>query len=397
MKLEHHPTLASPPLPGPPSLPRFTLDGDEGLEEHLRVACERALSGIRGLVPAASLDAVILGGGYGRGEGGVMRGSGGDRPFNDMEFYVVVSGSRHLNEARYHRALEALGAILTHLSDVEVEFKVTSLAELRTGPVSMFGYDLASGHRLLWGHPPDFGNNAHPLAAGRIPPSEAARLMMNRATGLLLSSVKLMRRNLAPSDAAFIRRNIEKAALACGDAVLTSLGGYDQGCRERHRRLEGLAITESPDWRESLVRHHRSAVGYKLHPDPRILASGVLSAMHAEVSELSLHCWLWLERRRLGRSFATAREYSRDPADKWPGTSVVRNAVLNLRADGLRLRPNPARHPRQRALESLALLLWDPAAALGEELAKLQRDLRTSETSYPGLVGAYESLWLRCR
>src|SRR5471032_3020939 len=52
---------------------RFTLDGDDALERHLERTCARVLSGIRGLIPAKKLEAVLLGGGYGRGEGGVLR------------------------------------------------------------------------------------------------------------------------------------------------------------------------------------------------------------------------------------------------------------------------------------------------------------------------------------
>jgi hypothetical protein len=130
---------------------RFTLDGDDALERHLERTCARVLSGVRGLVPPRTLEAVLLGGGYGRGEGGVLRCPAGDRPYNDLEFYVAVRGNRHLNELRYRRRLEVLGEILTHLADVEIEFKVISLAEQAARPVSMFSYDLVAGHRNLWG------------------------------------------------------------------------------------------------------------------------------------------------------------------------------------------------------------------------------------------------------
>src|SRR5471032_2647908 len=132
---------------------RFTLDGDDALERHLERTCTRVLSGIRGLVPAEKLEAVLLGGGYGRGEGGVLRSLAADRPYNDLEFYVAIKGRRHVNEFRYHRRLEVLGEILTHLADAEIEFKITSLAELAAQPVSMFSYDLLARHRLLWRHP----------------------------------------------------------------------------------------------------------------------------------------------------------------------------------------------------------------------------------------------------
>jgi len=189
---------------------RFTLDGDSALERHLAHVCRRVVSGVRGIVPADLLEAVFLGGGYGRGEGGVLRDSAGDWPYNDMEFYVAVRGNRHLNEKRYARALEVMGEILTHLADVEVEFKITSLAELRAQPVSMFSYDLIAGHRLLWGDIATLVKLKHHLHPEQIPLSEATRLLMNRGTGLLLARVKLSAERLTAEDADFIRRNIAK-------------------------------------------------------------------------------------------------------------------------------------------------------------------------------------------
>ncbi len=410
---------------------RFTLDGDPALERHLDVACQRMLSGVRGIIPSPRLEAVLLGGGYGRGEGGVWRTATGDRPYNDLEFYVAVQGNRQLNELRYGRALAALGEILTHLVGVEVESTITSLAELRRQPVSMFTYDLMAGHRLLGREASWLGGCDHHLAAAQIPLAEGTRLLMNRGTGLLLAQGKLAAPTLAPSDAEFIRRNLAKAELACGDAVLVARGEYDWSCRERHRRIDRLAQLEPSPWHEALRRHHAAGVAFKLHPgepaDPQTgamaaaadaassappcgvaglqtvappLSRDALAARHAEVSALTGQCWLWLEQRRLGRTFASARAYAQDPVDKCPGTAGLRNTVLSLRADGLRpqLHPRPWRHPRQRIFHALALLLWD-ATAVTEAVtrAQLQRELRTRATSFAGLVHAYEALWVRVR
>src|ERR1041385_5784575 len=43
---------------------RFTIDGGDALEKHLAETCQQVLAGIRALVPARHLEAVVLGGGY---------------------------------------------------------------------------------------------------------------------------------------------------------------------------------------------------------------------------------------------------------------------------------------------------------------------------------------------
>jgi hypothetical protein len=382
--------------------PRFTRDGDDGLESQLERTCARVLSGIRGLIPPRELEAVLLGGGYGRGEGGVRRDPAGDRPYNDLEFYIVIRGSRHLGEFRYQRRLEVLGEILTHLADVEVEFKLTTVAEMAARPVSMFSYDLVVGHRILWGSPglgqlPAWEHHRHPED---IPPAEATRLLMNRCSGLLFARTMFSADPLAPTSADFVRRNIAKAQLACGDAVVTAHGRYHWSCRERHRRLKILAAVEPSPWLDPLVRHHAAGVDFKFHPECGPIGRDELVARHREVTELAQQCWLWLESRRLGRAFPSARAYAEDAADKCPDTSPIRDLLLNLRADRLRPRARPSlwRHPRQRIFHSLALLLWEPSAITDPQLRRRVRaELNTRATSTDDCVNAYRALWCRVR
>ena len=381
---------------------RFTLDGDDALERHLENTCARIVSGVRGLIPHRKLQAVVLGGGYGRGEGGVLRTGAGDRPYNDLELYVAIKGNRHLNEARYHRRLEALGEILTHLADAEVELKVTSLAELAARPVSMFSYDLAAGHRLLWSRDPADklpGWGLH-LSPENVPEAEATRLLMNRCTGLLFARAQLEQGPFTPGAADFVRRNVAKAQLACGDALLTAHGRYHWSCRERHRRLEELARGKRSAWFDAALRHHAAGVEFKLHPESGAAPRESLAAAHNEVTAFALKCWLWLEARRLGRTFASARAYAEDACDKCPGSSAFLNILLNLRADGFRIRakPGPWRHPRQRILHSLALLLWEPQATADPGLqGRIQTELNLRRRDAGQWIPEYRALWNRVR
>src|SRR5688572_22876775 len=157
--------------------PRFTLDGNDELEQHLDEACRMVLEGVRSIIPEWKLDALLLGGGYGRGQGGVLRTEAGDRPYNDLEFYVFLRGNTFLNEQRYRAALRDLAEELTPVSGVEVEFKIHSLAKLRRSPVTMFYYDLMLGHRRLWGGKQILAGCQGHREPKNIPLSEATRLL----------------------------------------------------------------------------------------------------------------------------------------------------------------------------------------------------------------------------
>jgi hypothetical protein len=396
------PGVQPPPGSGTDQPQRFTIDGDDELERQLARTCARIVSGTRGLIPPHKLEAVFLGGGYGRGEGGVLRDKAGDRPYNDLEFYVAIRGSRHLNEVRYHRRLEVLGEILTHLADAEVEFKITSLAEFASQPVSMFSYDLAAGHRLLWGGAPAHlrpGWGLH-RCPENIPQAEATRLLMNRCSGLLFARAQLEREPFTPFAADFVRRNVAKAQLACGDALLTALGRYHWSCRERHRRLKDIAQSRRSTWFDAALRHHAVGVEFKLHPESAPIPRDALFEKHREITAFAQKCWLWLEARRLGRKFPSARAYVEDAGDKCPGSSPFLNVLLNLRADRLRLRrtPNPLRHPRQRVFHSLALLLWEPVATSDPaQLRRVGAELNARGTTLSEWIAAYRVLWSRVR
>src|SRR5689334_7478076 len=187
---------ATPAMMQPDSKPhcRFTLNGSDALEQHLADICKWVLTGVCHIIPEHKLEGLVLGGGYGRGEGGVLKTPAGDQPYNDLEFYVFVRGCSWLNEQLYKKSLHELSEGLP-AAGVELEFKITSLAKLCRSPQSLFYHDLFMGHQWLLGDDRLFVGGEHFCDAGRIPLSEATRLMMNRCSGLLFAHEKLEREN----------------------------------------------------------------------------------------------------------------------------------------------------------------------------------------------------------
>ncbi|HVK57909.1 MAG TPA: hypothetical protein VM735_03945, partial [Candidatus Kapabacteria bacterium] len=101
---------------------RFTIDGSEALEIELSALCAEAGNRIAHVVPSSKIHALVLGGGYGRGEGGVLNTAEGDRPYNDLEFYIIHHGSDLLVERLYKSRVHEIAEDLTHAAGIEVEF-----------------------------------------------------------------------------------------------------------------------------------------------------------------------------------------------------------------------------------------------------------------------------------
>ena len=374
--------------------PRFTLDGDNALEERLAQTCGKVLAGVRELIPQDLLEALVLGGGYGRGQGGVLKTIDGDAPYNDLEFYAFLRGNRVLNERKYGPELNKLGERLSPEAGLHVEFKIDSLARIRQSTVTMFSYDLVCGHRVVYGDEHAFDGGEHHREASEIPLAEATRLLFNRCTGLLLAKELLRNGTLTLDEADFVGRNIAKAQLGIGDAVLAASGKYHWSCLERGKAL-GEVAPDGLVWIPDVKRHHAAGVQFKLHPQRISIAVDAFKAEHEEVSNLGRRVWLWLEGRRLQQTFSSEYEYALSGVKKCTGSPMWRNFLLQVKTFGMTSVCNgmATRYPRERLLNALPLLLWDEPLNDLRVKGYLQKQLRTGASDWQGFVTAYKAVW----
>src|SRR5688572_30396860 len=69
------------PIIEPRRGPRYTVDGSDALESQIHVSCELIRDAVLRRLPSGSIEGLLLGGGYGRGEGGVLATPDGERPY----------------------------------------------------------------------------------------------------------------------------------------------------------------------------------------------------------------------------------------------------------------------------------------------------------------------------
>jgi hypothetical protein len=374
---------------------RFTIDGSAALESRLERVCQDVLAGVYRLT-GPRLEALVLGGGYGRGQGGVLRGETGDQPYNDLEFYVFLRGARLLNDRWFRGALAELGERLSPEAGIHVEFKVDSLDNFRTRPISMFSYDLVSGHYRLFGSEDIFAGCEHHLASESIPISEATRLLFNRCSGLLLSKELLCNDPISSEQSDFIVRNVAKAQLALGDALLAAYKQYHWSLAERCSRLERLAVPQAEALLNAIRPHHFAGAEFKLHPQRSFHDRAELQRQHTEISKLGLQLWLWIESRRLRLQFKSAHDYAFSDVAKCPESSAIRNCLLNVRTFGPQavLDGLGRRYPRERLFNALSLLLWNGEVSNDPGVIRhLQKQLRSDAWDWTGFVAAYKQIW----
>lgn len=375
---------------------RFTLDGSEALEAHLEKVCHGVGESIRALIPAGKLEGILLAGGYGRGEGGVLKGDLGDLPYNDMEFYVFIKGSTLLNDRRYRAALHDLGLRLSPRAGLDVEFKILSLATLRRSKVTMFSYDFVTRHRWVIGDDSLLKGCERHHDASAIPAQEATRLLFNRCSGLLYATERLRRPEFTAEDADFVGRNLAKAQLGIGDAILAASGQYHSSCLKRHGRLCALLRENAglPASLSNIAQQHEPGVFFKLRPHRSSQTREELDGRLKELSALALSAWLHLESTRLQRHFSSAADYAFSDFNKCPEQPAWKNLLVNVRTFGPKavLKAGAMRYPRERLFTALALLLWSDCTE-PRAVTTLQQVLQTPASNFAGFVKAYEQLW----
>ena len=241
-----------------------TTDRDPLVESLLartvpEIAAEAGNSGI------PELAGICLGGGYGRGEGGVYRDSGGaPHLYNDLDFFVFTAGASRRRRREIDLRLEPVAHRWTEALGVDVDFgPAKNVGALRRVARTLMYQELKHGHWQVWGEG-DVLSRLPALGAEELPPLEGARLLLNRGMGLLLAAER-------PCDGAedvnFILRNLNKAVLGSADALLIGAGRYRYRAEERLAAFEALAAERgmTPEWPERYAR----ALAFKARPDSR--------------------------------------------------------------------------------------------------------------------------------
>lgn len=246
---------------------RYTFAREPAVDHWLDAALAELAAEIARLPCAGRVETVLLGGGYGRGEGGVLRREGQPpRPYNDLDLFVIARGGDAAGLKAVDAAFAALGRRWSQKLGIDVDFSRAHTARYiaRRRHVMMW-QELLRGHRVVYGNRnvfvrPEFS---------RLPPvplSEAARLLMNRFAGLIWARQRLEKRPFDAGDADFVARNVNKAALACGEVLLMLCGAYAFETPERLKRLRSLTAPPFPQT-QALCALYEAAVEFKKYPE----------------------------------------------------------------------------------------------------------------------------------
>ena len=298
-----------------------------------------------------NLVALILGGGYGRGEGGVTLVDGAEQPYNDLDFTLVV----HRVDAVPEHKLAAMRQECAQHIGIHVDYsRPFTLQEIRRWPACLMWWDLVRGHVVLTGSPTILLDNVPAHLQQPLPLIEATRLLLNRGAGLLWA-LRVVRGIEPEPDHDFVRRNFYKCLLALGDALLIGHQRFTTPYHDRDTRLSQLAATVPSVHALGLEAAYREALRFKFHPHLMALTPPDEKQLLA-LSEQWGDVLLYLEQLRTGRRWESLEMYA-----QWRGlrepeqhhlSQVPRNVLRNLQGGRCTWR-----YPREQLYRQLPVLL----------------------------------------
>jgi hypothetical protein len=271
------------------------------------------------------LRALVLTGGFARGEGAVLDG----HPVNDYDLVAVRGVGRVATP--YPRLRTQLGSRV----GLHVDLARVAAARLRWVAPTIFWYETALRGQVLWGDRTVLAR-IPVRTPGALAPDEGLRLLSNRAAGLLLGR---------DADDDEVRLQASKALLAAADVHLLAAGRFAPSQTERWDLLAELrdepdappALAASGPWFEWAFTRKTDPPSAPLR-DPqeawRAAADAIAAALPAAIAKAGLPD---LEAHATHDRFAERLVYRRRAGQVLGARRWVRHPSARLRVATLRL------------------------------------------------------------
>lgn len=298
-----------------------------------------------------NLVTLVLGGGYGRGEGGLVLKEGKECPYNDLDLILVVRRKSQIPWDRIQTIEEKYAQEL----NIHVDFsRPLSVRDVKNWPRWLMWYDLLNGYIALKGDQEFLARLAPANLRDPLPAIEATRLLLNRGTGLLWA-LRVIRKLEDSPDEDFVRRNYYKCALAIGDAILIAYQRFTTKYWGRDVLLADLERDEPRVAELGIQLLYTEALRFKFRPDQiasDAIAEPQLAALAASWGAVFLH----VEMVRTGQAWSSLDEYidwqGIREKDQHAVPMLFRNIVRNFQIGRVSWR-----YPREGLYRKLPVLL----------------------------------------
>jgi hypothetical protein len=276
-------------------LGKLTIAGGTAVEEHIAGLIGTAAKRILRFVPMSRIKALVLGGGYGRGEGGIRLVHGRQMPGSPLTFYLFTEGLAASHRLSLEREIDGGLERLRQAYPVPIEFSTVDASRMSRYRAKVRWHELCDRHKVLAGHPLFLSRLASRFRAERLDPHDVADTLVSSG-GLILVNDVITARGQIDERRDEVVRNFSRAVIGYGSALLFFTGAYDPGYVERRRRMAAHALVP-----EAARATFDDAMSYRATGDPRAEERLFEQVRTGRGRAILAQIHLELERLRLGR------------------------------------------------------------------------------------------------
>jgi predicted nucleotidyltransferase len=281
---------------------KLVYQGSPDEQARILFSLKNAARSIAERVGLSENEAVVLTGGFGRGEGALSKEpDGAIRPFNDFDILLV--GARPAMPRSL--LLELKSGLPASLGVDFVDLGYVRASDLQKAEPTVFLYDLKRGSQVLWGSQCAL-DAVPPFAPSELPLTEGTRFFLNRGVGLLSLLLMIERGEAAGALRRSAANAWSKTVLAIGDSFLLERKLYHWSYATRLKRMDETGAFPKGD---GFASKYRDAAVFKVTADFGKLPSEDPLELFAEARSLHERYFRLFEERRTFSSIADWREY----------------------------------------------------------------------------------------
>lgn len=230
-------------------------------------------------------EALILIGGYGRGEGGIVLENGSYRPHNNLDLLYIYNGN--INTEIVELANIKLQEIAKKNS-IGIDMSAINKQKLMRLDGQVVAYDMRYGHRTFLGDS-NFLKEHKAFSLYNIDPADIRQLLVNRGTLLLINRVLLNKPTLTKDEKKLIIKHAIKAIIGYGDALLYFNDSYHWSYAQKQTNMSELKNID-----KSIKDLYSEAILFRFMPDYDTFLKKDLKAWNDELirtlSSIHLEC-----------------------------------------------------------------------------------------------------------
>ncbi len=282
---------------------RFTARGGEAVEQQLTTLVAEVAEVIASVAPSESYRAVLLIGGYGRGEGGVECRDGEELPHNNLDFLLISQGQSSEQREALKTAIDAKLKPISEREGIGLDLGIITVEMLQHSSCLVMWYDMRFGHKTILGDG-DFVPGLKQFDVQYIEPSDVRNLLVNRGTLFLINAMLLEKPLLSEGDRRTIVKHAVKGIIGYGDALLYSMGDYHWSYLEKQKRMRKHTEVAAP-----FRKLYDDALNFRFSPDYNSYPGQDLRQWSNTLCEQLNPVHLRCEAVRLGDASLSWRDY----------------------------------------------------------------------------------------